>query len=393
MSGQVWQLTAIVAALVVGVAFGVGAMLLRRNKDIAAQREGGWDRPALSIEPIIRLSFEESLDPQRFAKVVEEATREYSTSVAGPRLATGTGVTLQAVDALLKRGEMVVRASARGRTAVRAGNAAHTVHNESGRLTPFLRDIRSGKITEIMKAAGSGRKALSLAASASGIAVSAAYLLVCADIARQLNVIGGKLDQVLAFRKADQKAKLERIYSSARELLLSSRPHSEQRMELWRLRGELHELRAVWRNELEYHLRSIDNVAERGWFDRQTTITGWYDKGVVRKMSEGAAQIMELEYSLRLDRVLAVASGTWEDSKQTFRAELDAIARTRALLAERMGFISNDRSRREARRYADSLHWIIDNYGRLLEIGVRDVKGLPTGTNVGVFSGPEHDNF
>ena len=81
-------------------------------------------------------------------------------------------------------------------------------------------------------------------------------MISAADLARTLKQVDQKLDLLLAYRRIDQAASLERIYTSARELLAS--PLDEiRRMEVWRLRGEMRQLRAAWRGEREHHLNEI----------------------------------------------------------------------------------------------------------------------------------------
>jgi hypothetical protein len=193
---------------------------------------------------------------------------------------------------------------------------------------------KTGQITELMKGVGPGRKAIAGAAAASTIIVSAAHMISAADLARTLKQVDQKLDLLLAYRQIDQAANLERIYTSARELLAS--PLDEvRRMEVWRLRGEMRQLRATWRGELEHRLTEIKDPSKDAWFNWLITRRGTYDDQITEKISEGQLRMMLIEYSLRLDRVLAAASDTWDVSSPTLADELAVINRVGVLLKEK----------------------------------------------------------
>jgi hypothetical protein len=123
-------------------------------------------------------------------------------------------------------------------------------------------------------------------------------------------------------------------------------------------------LRATWRRELEHHLVKITNPADAAWFDRTFTRTSSSDKSIVGKISDNTEQVMMVEYSLRLDRVLAAASDTWEVSENTLTDELTAISAVGALLKEKAAFISPDRHRL-AMPMIEGIEAIVTCYRRL----------------------------
>jgi hypothetical protein len=277
---------------------------------------------------------------------------------------------------------MVVTASGKATKALRAGTAAYQRHGATGRFLPHVMDRGSGQAMEVMKEVGGVRKAIQGAAAISTIVVSAAHMIAAADLARTLGRVDQKLNLLIAYRQIDQNAALERIYTDARELLAS--PLDEmRRMEVWRLRGDLRALRSTWRRELEYHLTQIENPAEEAWFDRMFTSQNSYDKRITGKISGGLLQLMMVEYSLRLDRVLAAATETWELSEITLEDELTAIARTGTLLKEKAAFISADR-RVSVQPMIEGIETIVLNYRGLLRADptllnspVADVTPLP----------------
>ena len=174
-----------------------------------------------------------------------------------------------------------------------------------------------------------------------------------------------KLDLLLAYRRIDQNAALERIYVAAKELLAAPL-HEAQRMEMWRLRGELRELRVVWRREMEHHLLQVENPAEEAWLDRMFTSQHSYDQRISGKISGGMLQLAMVEYSLRIDRVLAVASDAGTLSEGTLMDELMAIERVGTLLKEKAGFIS-DKKRGSAQPMIEGLGAMVTQYRTLLK--------------------------
>jgi hypothetical protein len=71
---------------------------------------------------------------------------------------------------------------------------------------------------------------------------------------RQSNIGPPVYAHLLDYDVMEDGQSIGRIYASARELLAS--PLDElRRMEVWRLRKEMWQLRATWRGELEHHLR------------------------------------------------------------------------------------------------------------------------------------------
>jgi hypothetical protein len=98
---------------------------------------------------------------------------------------------------------------------LREGKATIPIHRTSQRLLPELQD-RSGRIIEFAKGK---QQVFAHLAAVSSLIVSAAYLIASQDTLRLLRKIEGTLNVLLAERKNDQMAKLERIYVRGGELL------------------------------------------------------------------------------------------------------------------------------------------------------------------------------
>lgn len=262
---------------------------------------------------------------------------------------------------------MAFEALAKATKAIRAGTAFIPRHGLTNRLLPQVMDRETGKILEKMKEVGFGRKAIASGPAVFTIIVSAAHMISAADLARTIKQVDQKLDLLLEYRRIDQAASLERIYTSARELLAS--PLDEvRRMEVWRLRGEMRQLRAAWRGELEHRLTQIKDPSKDAWsFEWLITRRGRYDNNY-RKISEGQLRLMLIEYSLRLDRVLAAASETWVSSGVTLADELVAIEHVGVLLKERAGLISElKHHQKSAQPMIEYIEMTVKNYRSLLQ--------------------------
>jgi hypothetical protein len=314
--------------------------------------------------PLARLDFNQSLDPVLFAEAAEEETMAYVKLHLRDNFADAATLTLQSLRQLLARSELVVGASDAGAKALLSGAAKLQVHKETGRVLPYLVDSKTGEVNEFMKGVGSGRRFVSNAAAVSTIAVSVAHIIATADIARKLAKANANIDLLLAYRRIDQSARLERIYTFSQELLAS--PIEElKRMEIWRLRSELRELRAIWRGEVEHHLREVTDPSKDAFVDWMFTSTDSYDSKITRKISEGHLRFLLIEYALRLDCVLAVASSTLELSRVTMADEIVAIAKIEPLLAERMRFIAEKR-RIDVQQVLDGFSTMIKHYDQAL---------------------------
>ncbi len=99
--------------------------------------------------------------------------------------------------------------------------------------------------------------------------------------------------------------------------------------------------------------------------DRMFTRQSSQDARIAGRISGGLLQVAMLEYSLRVDRVLAVASETWGVSEVTLQAELTAIERAGALLKRKASFISIER-RSSAQSIVEHLETVVHQYRRLL---------------------------
>ena len=218
-----------------------------------------------------RLNFFESLDPKLFEKASKQCVEEWIKTEPLSNAGDGVSMTINTIPRLVGSSvEMTVSASSKGQMLFKEGRALIPIHNASGNELPVLKDTVSGKIIENMKG-HRGVNTLTKLGAISAVIIGAAHIIAGADISKKLKIINAKIDQILAYRHIDQMAILERIYTSAQEICISSWNEQSKCKELWSLRGELRELRITWRGEFSHRLQLIDDPAEEHWFKRMFT--------------------------------------------------------------------------------------------------------------------------
>jgi Holliday junction resolvasome RuvABC endonuclease subunit len=301
---------------------------------IASLRERG---PRFD-SPVTRLTFQESLDPERFAEASATSATTSLTRLLADHTADGIVVAIQSVRLTQQGAEMILSASAAGRQLLREGKAVIPFHSVTGARLPLLTDVRTGKIIEHLKEMPVSAVTSKLA-SISSMVVGVAHLVAGADLAKRLSRLESKLDFMLAARRIDQFAILERVYVSARELALREMDR-DRRLEMWRLRGELRELRLARRQEFRLKLERIEDPANASWFERLFSTDRSIDQRVRADIHEGQAEVAFIEYSMRLEYILAVEGGTFEEFQHSQKDELEQLDQVRNLLQEKAAYIS-----------------------------------------------------
>lgn len=302
---------------------------------LKSNRSGVAAIPSQNV--IQRLSFLESVDPERFA-VASQEVAEANVRQSLSQIGDGVSITLNSIQLLKSGAEMTVSVSRNGQILLAKGIAAYRHEASSGLRLTSIANKSTGKILEQMKEVPYAR-ALTRSAALSTAVVGAAHLIASADIAKQLKSISSQLDQLLAYRRIDQAAKLERIYSSAKELV-SAPMTQEKSWELWRLRGELRELRCAWRRELEHHFSRIEEPKEFSWLHQMFGYEKASDGKLHRSITEAELQLGLIEYSMRLDHVLAVIGGTDREFGVTLVDEVCAYDRLEQQVRGKSKFIS-----------------------------------------------------
>lgn len=346
------------------------ALVLSNARTVAANEGTSATDSNLPQKPdnlFTRLSFRESLNPEKFAEASSDSALSDINRTLRRYAGDGVVITLQSVRLNRSKYEMVCSATKAGEVLWKGGKA-DLVRDGVQDAMPILRDVKTGKILETMKEAKSA-KALAKVASLSTMVVGAAHLISGADIANTLKEHGAKLDLLLEYRRIDQLAALERIYTAAQELCSGPMTPGKQ-VELWRLRGELRELRITWRREYEHLLSKVEDPQSAAWYIKLFGFIPPVEKGPFKevhdKIKEGQHHMVLMDYSLRIDQALAVASGTVREFETSLRGELPEMIALSKLLKSKGGFIHSkypDLSVIEIEKgFAD----IGEAYGRLL---------------------------
>ncbi len=295
------------------------------------------DAPLARIDnPITRLTFRESLDAERFAAASIESSTAGINAFLASRAADGIEVTVHSVRLVQQGTEIIVGVSAHGRELMKQGRAV-LMQATDGSRRPMLVFKNTGRIAEQLKELPVSAITSKLA-SVSSIAVGGAHLVAGADIAKRLGQVERKLDFLVAARGIDQAAQLERIYIAARELASGELLHDQQ-LEMWRLRGELRQLRSAWRREFQLRLERIEDPASASWFKRHVTSQRTVDKRVAGQISAGEAEVALMEYSMRLEYLLAVGSNTIDAFRLSQASELEQLSELADELREKESYI------------------------------------------------------
>ncbi|MDD5198214.1 MAG: hypothetical protein PHC88_00295 [Terrimicrobiaceae bacterium] len=316
---------------------------------------------------ITRLSFDESLDLEKFAGASQEAALSDLNRRLMSSAPDGLVIAVNSLQLAETGVNMVVSISKDGQKLLQEGVAVIS-RTASERTLPVIRGVKDGRILEMMKEAR-GAQALGRLASLGAVVVGAAHIISGADIARRLKAVDAKIDLLLAYRKIDQMSALERIYTSARELCRGE-VTKEKQWELWKMRGELRELRTRWRREMRHEIELVKDPNQRDWF---RNIFGWIepvDKGphqeTHQKITERQPHLMLIEYSLRLDQSLAVASDTVPEFETTLEDELRGLEDVRVLLKNKADLISKKYPDLTVQPTLDGMSVMLEGYSKLL---------------------------
>lgn len=349
---MVTMFLAAIAVLLLCV-FGIGVLVIKRINFLVEKT-----LPAIEIEnrkvlsavsllvesspqfdsPVSRLTFQQSFNSDLFAQASESAALTGLSQLLAGYAADGLQMTLHGVRMTQQGAEMIVSASSSGQILFQKGLVKYQTHKATGMRLPQLVDAKTGKVFEKLKEMPVSTITSKLA-TISGAVVGAAHLIAGADLAKSMERVECKLDQLLALHRIDQLAKLERIYASAREL--SSKPmDSDRKLEMWRLRGELRELRSAWRQECSLKLSHIEDPANSAWLKRLFTSQRTTDRQLVGNISEGEAEVALINYSMRLEHVLAIGSNTTGEFMYSQTSELEQLDVLHRMLGEKSAYIS-----------------------------------------------------
>ncbi len=356
-----------------------------RNREIEPVNQAPLSTHSWAPDNVVtRLSFRDSLNAEKFIKASRDSSLSEINRALAENAGDGIAITVNAVKLTKSSAEMVVTATKNGQELLKQETAV-IARDAAGKALPMLKNVKTGKIMENMKEAASA-KTLAKVASLSTMVVGAAHIISGADIANTLKEHGAKLDLLLEYRRIDQLAQLERIYISAQELCAG--PMTEAKCwELWRLRGELRELRVTWRREYEHLLSKIDDPESAAWYQKLFNWIPPVGKGVHQevhdRIKEGQHHVILIDYSLRMEQVFAVASRTVPEFEASLGGELKELQSLADLLKSKGKYISDEYSDLSVESTHRGLSAIAKEYKRLLpesmpKTDLEEIKAVQT---------------
>lgn len=226
------------------------------------------------------------------------------------RVLSGDGVNVAVQSLVLSSNELtlVYNFSSAATHLYETGRATIPLHTESGRLLPWMVD-KSGRIIE--QAKGASMLAVRLA-QAWSVVVSAAHIVSGLDVLKRLEEIDRNVSILVAGRRIDQDAQLDRIYTEARGILAGKLYHSSIR-DLTRCRYDLYQLRRGWGGEITDLLNRAALSDHSAWHPASWWRRGNRERHVVVGIAPVADKLQRLRFALMVDACLAFASGTTQD--------------------------------------------------------------------------------
>jgi hypothetical protein len=255
---------------------------------------------------MLRVSFEEAFETHALASAISDFGRE---SVAVGLGIDAANVGLQALSLVERGGQLVmaVEFTEAGTGALNAGSAYIPLHGRSNSLLPMLADKETGQFLEIAK--GKSLHLLKLA-EVSALVVSAAHIIAGMDVVKRLDKVDRKLEELLAGRVIDQRAKLKRIYLMAGELLAGVLTDGD-RSQLRGYRAELLDLRLGWQGELARSLRQAPDPDKVSWINRWTKLgQGRREAKLKEALDDNADRLRLYRTAFLMDLCLAQSTGT-----------------------------------------------------------------------------------
>ena len=273
--------------------------------------------PANPLAILADLRLDDAIDVRRYGEAAlrfEEREHRQELVVAGDIVTVVTNVR-----DLARTGSQL---SFELTSTIRAGLAQGTlrlVRDGEGKLLAMVQDARTGKMTELLRGLPSGARLGALTATVYGLA----HLVSAQDLATKLDGVAAKVDVLLAARSIDQRARLEAVYARAKELGML--PLDAAAIEELRgLRHEVRELRYAWRGEVVHALRALRDpppvTRVNTYFPNTKTRHG----AMHDSLYEAAGRVAMMEFALRLEHLLAVASNEVEPFLNVLPDELAA---------------------------------------------------------------------
>ena len=273
--------------------------------------------PANPLAILAGLRLEDAIDVRRYgeaARRFEEREHRLELDVAGDAVTVITSVRELARTGTQLSFELT--------SSIRAGLVRGTlrlVRDGDGKLLAMVQDTRTGKVTELLRGVPSGARLGALTATVYGLA----HLVSAKDLATKLDAVTAKVDVLLAARSIDQRARLEATYARAKELGMAPL-NAAAVAELRGLRHEVRELRYVWRGEVMHALHVLRDPPSLSRVRVHLPGTRARHGAMHDGLREAVGRVALMEFSLRLEHLLAVAGDEVEPFLKVLPDELDA---------------------------------------------------------------------
>lgn len=252
---------------------------------------------------LLPVPFEQALISSKFAR---ELRRSAQRAIIAD-VQRNMGVPLKGAKVVVSRGTLRV-AFDKGATGVRL------MKDRTGRELPTLVNA-SGKTSANARVVGRTTRVAGASVSAAIAVIEVAHIISDADNTKRLRKVEVGVDRLLRAHEAELKAKLQAIYSHAREMLSRGADalSDHERHELQRYCRELFEIRARWLDDLKFQLENLEPT-EPGFVRRLVRVGKEKAHARVRRQraaeAEGTLEILQLiNFSLMLQMVLSAASG------------------------------------------------------------------------------------
>lgn len=273
--------------------------------------------PANPLAILADLRLDDAIDVRRYgeaARRFEEREHRQELAVAGDIVTVVTNVR-----DLARTGSQLTFELT---STIRAGLARGTlrlVRDGDGKLLAMVQDARTGRLTELLRGVPSGARLGALTATVYGLA----HLVSAKDLATKLDAVTAKIDVLLVARSIDQRARLEAVFARAKELGMAPLDPAAVE-ELRGLRHEVRELRYVWRGEVVHALRSLRDPPPVNRMNARFSVTRVRHAAMHDGLREAAGRVAMMEFALRLEHLLAVASNEAEPFLNVLPDELAA---------------------------------------------------------------------
>ena len=334
-------------AVVIGSAAWFAVRWMRRHREAGRSRQAppadealaiaAWTileaRPANPLGLLTDLRLEEAIDVRSYGAAIarfQEREHQSDVRIAGNVVSVATNVRELATAGSQLTFELT--------SSIRAGLARGTlrlVRDRNGSLLASVKDTHTGKITELLRGAPRGARLGALTATVYGLA----HLVSAQDLATRLDDVAKKIDVLIAFRGIDQRARLEAAYARAREL--GMRPLDAAAVqELRTIRHDVRELRYVWRGEVMHAVDALRDLRPLNRWNERIPGTKASHAAVRDGLHEAFGRVALMEFALRFEHLLAVASddsepflkvlpdelSAWDELGDRFEAKAGAIA-------------------------------------------------------------------